>query len=357
MFKLKYFTFVLALLGGLAFANFTLAASVAESNGQVYLQGSGQLLDGSFVSSNDSLNAVVFDTQALLPLQKIFLNNGSFPSANLTCSKVFYYERTDGRIVNSATIFPGNNLVRDFSGGNFKLTNCGNNPPGGVNFQNSLTHEGGLVKLSVFNRTLTLTNGSSVNSDFTNINAVIFDGRSFLRRAPLFNGNTSFNASEAPCGSRWYYEVPFSSQVVNSALIAPGSGVRRDSSQNNFELVNCSNTGGGGATSNQGSVFYAGYVNQVQLTPLNNRVTLVNGTSLDVTPSALEAVIFTPNSTQPLAIWPLGTNYTFNRVVLPFGSVWFYRLRYGGTVVNSATIEPLSCITRDHSGGNFRFNC
>ena len=347
------------------------AASVYETGGNIYLTGSGQYVDGGYFSANDSLNVVVFDTTARDPIQRYYVGgNGSFSVSNLNCNKVFYYENTSGRIVNSATISPNNNITRDNTGGNFKQITCSGGGGGGRYYGDGSIHvDGSVVRISPYsrtfqyNRTLTLVNDSTVDLDYTNINAVVFDGQSFLKRVALFNGNTSFNTTEAPCGSRWYYEVAGSyyynnnyynsGQIVNSATLTPGNGVRRDNSQGNFELVNCS----GGGYSNPSTVYYVSYLNLIQLTPQSDRVTLINGNTMSVAPSSLEAVIFSPSGNSPLNILPLGASYTFTRSAIYSDRVWYYRLRYGGTIINSGTITPGSCVSRDSTGGNFRVSC
>ena len=339
------------------------AASVYETGGNIYLTGSGQYVDSGYFSANDALNAVIFDTTARDPIQRVYVGgNGSFSVSNLNCNKVFYYENTSGRIVNSATISPNNNLTRDNTGGNFKQITCSGGGGGGYYGNGSIYVDGSVVRISPYNRTLTLVNGSTVNLDYTNINAVVFDGQSFLKRVALFNGNTSFNTTEAPCGSRWYYEVADSyyynsGQIVNSATLTPGNGVRRDTSQGNFELVNCSGGGGGGGYSNPSTVYYVSYLNLIQLTPQGDRVTLINGNTMSVAPSSLEAVIFSPSGNSPLNILPLGASYTFTRGAIYSDRVWYYRLRSGGTIINSGTITPGSCVSRDSTGGNFRVSC
>src|SRR3989338_4587643 len=321
-----FYGFIFAAAALSASPIFAQAASVSETGGNIYLTGSGQYVDGGYFSANDALNAVIFDTTARDPIQRVYVGgNGSFSVSNLNCNKVFYYENTSGRIVNSATISPNNNITRDHTGGNFKQITCSGGGGGGYYGNGSIYVDGSVVRISPFNTT------------------------------------------EAPCGSRWYYEVAGSyyynnnyynsGQIVNSATLTPGNGVRRDTSQGNFELVNCSGGGGGGGYSNPSTVYYVSYLNLIQLTPQGDRVTLINGNTMSVAPSSLEAVIFSPSGNSPLNILPLGASYTFTRGAIYSDSVWYYRLRSGGTIINSGTITPGSCVSRDSTGGNFRVSC
>lgn len=330
-------------------------ATVWTDSSRVFLSGNPRYLDGSVVDPfTTALQVVVFDTTNIDPVRRQVLDSAlSFPTSLLNCAKVFYYEAVyTGRIINSASIAPGSGITRDLSGNNFKLVNCANPPSS----SNEVRLDGSAIRIFSPSRRLLLVNGLTIDMNSTPLNVVIFDGRSFLRRVPLVYNNDSFSSLEVPCAPdvRWYYETSFDHQPANSGFLNAGPGITKNFANQNFQLTSCSNNPPPAA----GSLVYLNGP-YITLSPASNQVTLVNGSVISPYSNPLEAVIFDLFGRGISYVVWLDSNLSFNRSIIPsFGNyVWFYRLRGGGMAVNSATLNPGTCVARDSTGGNFRLIC
>lgn len=392
------------------------------------------------------LEAVVFDSQNFFQRLPLSINNDSFSIGNIPCTGAnvrWFYETASGRTpVNTGLLNTGLSIVKTDNGQNFQLTSCStynqsyypynynyNNynpysnqpcqyssyygsyyPSGCQNYnynqynqnyypynnnysyynnnvlpnqQNLVALTNGLIQIFSPFRALQFTNGAALNMNFGQLEAVIFDGQSFLNRIPLTSNNDSFPAAAVPCGAnvRWYYETT-SRLLVSSASITPGSGVTRDSSGQNFQLTNCSVPGYTYSTYNPTTPYYqptlyppAAYTpaiytpatntNQglisasggvIQLTPaLGPSLLLADNTTINPGVTPIDAVVFSPSGSQPSVILPLGSSLTFQRSGLVGDSVWYYQVRATRQPVNSGALQTGACVTRQ--GTNFNYGC
>ncbi len=357
-------TFSLFLLGGtlgiffllfLIKVNSQTSASIWIDAQRIFLNGNPRFLDGTFVNPNTTpLQVVIFDTNNIRPVRKQPLDSSlAFSVSMLSCSDVFFYESVfSGKIINSASISPGNGISRDLIGNNFKLINCDSN----LGDFNEVRLDGSTVKIFSSSKILPLINGVNINMNNTPLAVVIFDGRTFLRRVPLVSNNDSFSILEVPCltNARWYYETLSTHIPVNSGFLNAGPGIIKNFAGQNFQLASCNNH----PPPPQGSSVYLNGT-QITLNPYSNQVTLVNGSIVSPYSNPLEAVIFDLFGRGISYVVWLDSNLSFNRSLIPTvgNYVWFYRLRGGGMAVNSGTLSPGTCISYDLTGGNFRLVC
>ncbi len=349
------------------------SAGIWDSAGRTRITGTVQLIDDRIVDVfAEPIRDAIVDTGNIDPLKEINLDlqGGSMGFSNdlIHCDDVFYFEDQNSTPVDSSsfTLFGGISN----EGSDFRLDDCAARPDESFNNNNTFNDNqsfrnfndnetvqlsGTEISLQSSNRQFKLVNGGTIDLGNTVIEAVIYDEADYYRQVPL-SFNNSFGLSQVPCldNIKWYYQTSGSRTPLDSAEIQPGSGVQRDDSGENFITTSCFGAQPTSAAAAQVSL----QGNQIQLQTLNGQVQLVDGSLVNPLSNPLDAVIYSPNDdSEPAVILPLGANLTFVKSALTGGRVWFYQRHDDQTAVDSSTITPSNCVSRDASGDNFQMVC